>query len=63
MARAYDAAIGQAKKMKRKGTTFKFDKSVDSGPLNPTDDPELQRTIQGERVRRQIQSRMKLEGK
>jgi hypothetical protein len=59
MPKAYDIAVGMAKK--KKG--YKFDKSVDSGPLNPTDSPEMQKTIQQERIRRQIQSRLKLDRK
>lgn len=66
MSGAYRSAVSAANSMKKKktgGTVFKFDKSIDSGPLNPTDDPALQRTIQEERIRRQIKSRQKLEGK
>jgi hypothetical protein len=65
MGNAYKNAIAFATKaMSRKkgGTTFKFDKSIDSGPLNPTDDPALQKTIQEERIRRQVKARQKLEG-
>lgn len=47
---------------KRRGTTFRFDRSVDTGPLDRTADPALQETIQKERIRRQVQSRLKLEG-
>jgi len=60
---AYQAAMQAAAKMKKKkGTIFKFDKAIDSGPLNPTDDPALQKTIQEERIRRQVKARQKLEG-
>ena len=66
MSSVYRSAVGAAnatKKKKSGGVVFKFDKSIDSGPLNPTDDPALQKTIQEERIRRQIKSRQKLEGK
>lgn len=37
---------------------YKFNKSVDTGPLPQDADPVLQQTIQDERIRRQIASRM-----
>ena len=36
--------------------SFKFDKSVDTGPLPQEADPETQQTLQDERIRRQVQS-------
>lgn len=40
-------------------TVFKFDKSVDSGPLPQDASPEMQKTLQDERIRRQVTSRLK----
>ncbi len=47
-----------ARKRKNPATNFKFDKSVDTGPLPEDADVSLQQTIQDERIRRQVQSRM-----
>lgn len=48
-----------AKKRKNPmNASFAFDKSVDSGPLPQDADASLQQTIQDERIRRQVQSRM-----
>jgi hypothetical protein len=45
-------------------TAFKFDKTADTGPMDyGTMDPESAKTIHEERVRRQIQSRLKRGGK
>jgi hypothetical protein len=41
-----------------KKVTFKFDKSVDSGPLPEGETEETQQTIQNERIRRQVASRI-----
>lgn len=38
------------------GASFKFDPSVDSGPLDPRSSVEEQEVIQKERIRRQVQS-------
>jgi len=47
---------------KPKQTTYKFDRQVDSGPADyPNMDPALAQTLHEERIRRQIQSRVKLE--
>ncbi len=48
-----------ARKRKNPTGTFKFDKSVDIGPQDYNQmDPSLAQTIQDERIRRQVQSRM-----
>jgi len=38
---------------KRKSLIVKFNKSVDSGPLNSDMTPDMQQTVQDERIRRQ----------
>jgi hypothetical protein len=40
-------------------TTFKFNKSVDSGPLPSEADEETQQDLQNERIRRQMTSHIK----
>jgi hypothetical protein len=47
---------------KPKQTSYKFDKSVDTGPMNYAGmDPSLAQTLHEERIRRQIQSRVKMD--
>lgn len=45
-----------------KKTAYKFDKSADTGPVDyKSMDPDMAKTVHEERIRRQIQSRLKMD--